>query len=111
MRVDTGSGGVRGSGIAARTINVDAGSGTVDLALRQAPRECIVDTGSGDVTVAAPEELDAAVDLATSSGVITVDFAMKIRQRERDEVHGTIGTGAGTMRIDTSSGNITLRRQ
>lgn len=111
LRVDTGSGGVRGSGITAQVINVDTGSGTVDLTLQTAPRECIIDTGSGDVTVAAPEGLDAAVELETSSGAITVDFAMQIRQRERDEVRGTIGSGSGTLRIDTSSGDITLRKQ
>jgi DUF4097 and DUF4098 domain-containing protein YvlB len=58
-----------------------------------------------------PEGLDATVDLETSSGAITVDFAMQIRQWEEDEVHGTIGTGAGHVRIDTSSGDITIRKR
>jgi len=58
-----------------------------------------------------PDGVDATVDLETSSGTITVDFALQIRQWERDEVRGTIGTGAGHIQIDTGSGNIAIRKR
>jgi hypothetical protein len=110
LRVDTGSGSVEGTEVRARTINVDTGSGDVDLTLTAPPDTLIADTGSGSVTVGMPDGVDATVELETSSGDITVDFAMQIRQWERDEVRGTIGTGAGRIRIDTASGDIAIRK-
>jgi len=111
LRVDTGSGAVEGTGVQARAITVDTGSGDVDLTLTRAPATLTGDTGSGNVTVGMPDGVDATVDLETSSGTITVDFALQIRQWERDEVRGTIGTGAGHIQIDTGSGNIAIRKR
>lgn len=110
LRVDTGSGSVNGTEVRGRAIHVDTGSGAVDLTLTAPPDTLIADTGSGSVTVRMPDGVDATVELETSSGDITVDFAMQIRQWERDEVRGTIGTGAGRIRIDTASGNIAIRK-
>jgi len=111
LRVDTGSGSVDGTAVQAATLNVDTGSGDVDVAMTAAPTEVNVDTGSGSVTLGMPQGLDAAVELETSSGDISVDFAMEIRRWERDEVRGTIGTGKGRIHIDTGSGDIAIRKR
>jgi DUF4097 and DUF4098 domain-containing protein YvlB len=111
LNVDTGSGSVEGTGVEARAIMIDTGSGEVDLTLARAPETLTADTGSGSVTVGVPDDLNATIELATSSGEITVDFALQIRQWERDEVRGTIGTGAGHIQIDTGSGNIAIRKR
>jgi lia operon protein LiaG len=110
LNVDTGSGSVEGTGVEARAIMIDTGSGEVDLTLARAPETLTADTGSGSVTVGVPDDLNATIELATSSGEITVDFALQIRRWERDEVRGTIGTGAGHIQIDTGSGNIAIRK-
>jgi hypothetical protein len=110
LRVDTGSGSVEATGLGAPAIGIDTGSGGVDLALTVAPRSLVVDTGSGSVTVRVPAGLDATVDLETSSGDITVDFALQVRAWQRNEVRGTIGAGSGQVRIETGSGSIAIRK-
>jgi DUF4097 and DUF4098 domain-containing protein YvlB len=111
LLVDTGSGNVDGSGVQAGAVNVDTGSGSVDFGLLRAPREITVDTGSGSVTFAIPEGLNADVTLETSSGSIEIDFALEIRRWERDVVRGRVGTGGGAVRIETGSGDITIRKR
>jgi hypothetical protein len=111
LNVDTGSGDVEGSGIQAGTVNVDTGSGSVDMGLVRAPREIVVDTGSGSVTFTIPDGLNADVALETSSGTIAMDFPLEIRRWERDEVRGVVGSGGGSIRIETSSGDITIRKR
>jgi len=111
LLVDTGSGDVGGSGVQAGLVNVDTGSGSVDFTLLRAPREIVVDTGSGSVTFAIPEGLNADVALETSSGTIELDFPLEIRRWERDQVRGVVGSGGGSIRIETGSGDITLRKR
>lgn len=111
LLVDTGSGEVDGSGVGAAVINVDTGSGGVDFDMLRAPRDITVDTGSGSVTFALPEGLNADVTLETSSGTIEMDFPLEIRRWERDEVRGRVGTGGGSIHIETGSGNISIRKR
>ena len=111
LLVDTGSGDVVGSGVQADVVSVDTGSGSVDFGLLRAPREVTVDTGSGDVTFAIPDGINADVALETGSGSIEMDFTMEVRRWERDEVRGVIGTGGGSIRIETSSGDIHIRKR
>jgi lia operon protein LiaG len=75
-----------------------------------APSEVVIDTGSGSATLTLPADLDATVELETSSGDISVDFPVEIGRWEQDEVRGTIGTGRGKIHVDTGSGNITIRK-
>ena len=110
LLIDTGSGQVGGTGLATNDIEVDTGSGSVTMAFTRIPRNINVDTGSGSVELTVPEGLNATVDLETSSGQIDVDFPVQTRRWERGELHGTIGSGGGRIRIDTGSGGITIRK-
>jgi len=128
--IDTGSGGVTGGGLRARSVRVDTGSGSIELDAVSAPEVALdtgsgsvdiallrdvdaleVDTGSGSVTIRAPQDLGGVVDLSTGSGGIDLDFAVQVRSVRRDEVHGTLGDGRGTIRIDTGSGGIRLLKR
>jgi hypothetical protein len=111
LLVDTGSGDVTATGVQADVVNVDTGSGSVELGLTHVPRDVTVDTGSGNVTFTIPDGLNADVALETGSGSIEMDFPLEIRRWERDEVRGVIGTGGGRIQIETSSGDIRLRKR
>jgi lia operon protein LiaG len=110
LLIDTGSGRVRASGVSTDDIEVDTGSGSVTLAFTKVPQNISVDTGSGSVEMTVPEGLNASVDLETSSGEIDVDFPVQTRHWERGELHGTIGSGGGRIKVDTGSGSITIRK-
>jgi lia operon protein LiaG len=110
FHIDTGSGRVRATGLAADVIDVDTGSGSVGLTCTRVPHDITVDTGSGSVDIQVPDGLNAAVDLETSSGDVTVDFPVQTRRWERGELHGVIGTGGGHIKIDSGSGDIAIRK-
>lgn len=128
--IDTGSGGVEADGLAARRIDIDTGSGSITMRhssardirldtgsgsvradLTEEIDRLVVDTGSGSVTVRLPAELSARVAIETGSGGIETDFPVMITRRARDELHGTIGDGRGTIEIDTGSGSVRLLKQ
>ena len=130
ISVDTGSGGVRGGGLRAGTVHVDTGSGSINLDAVDSPDVALgtgsgsveldlmrdvenldVDTGSGSITIRAPADLGARVEIETGSGGIDMDFAVQVRSVRRDHVVGTVGDGVGTIRIDTGSGSIRLLKR
>ncbi len=110
LRVDVGSGSVRLDDIRSSNVSVDAGSGGVTLGMRSSPRELLVDAGSGGVTLTLPSNTSADLDIATGSGGITSDFAVRTTRVERRRLRGTIGDGDGRIRIETGSGSVRLRK-
>jgi hypothetical protein len=74
--------------------------------------ELSFETVSGDVTVEAPEGLEAEVDFSTISGDIETDFPIAVRGRGfvRHSLRGTIGGGGRDLRLKTVSGDVTLIR-
>ena len=110
LSVDVGSGSVRLDRIRSTDVTVDAGSGGVSLSFTAAPKGLTVDAGSGRVTVALPDGVDASVDIETGSGGITSDFPVRTTRVQRNSLRGTIGDGAGRIRIETGSGSVYLRR-
>ncbi|MGH7590671.1 MAG: DUF4097 family beta strand repeat-containing protein [Gemmatimonadales bacterium] len=110
LSVDTGSGTVTISGLASGRVKVDTGSGNVILGYTTSPTDIDIDAGSGDVRITSPAGLNAKVDFETSSGDISSDFPVTLTSHERDELHGTIGTGGGRLHVETGSGDIALRK-
>ena len=110
LEIDTGSGGVEVTRATARDVGIDTGSGSVELELTAETRDISIDTGSGSVTVTLPASYGATVDIETGSGGIDLDFPVRVRRFERDHVYGTIGDGSGSLKIDTGSGSIRIRK-
>ena len=110
LEVDTGSGNVTATGDAGRVL-VDTGSGSVSLSLGVALREVSVDTGSGDVTLMVPDGYGARVSMETSSGDLEVGLPVQLVRHGRNSLEGTLGNGAGSVSLETGSGNISLRRR
>ncbi len=111
LTIDTGSGSVEVTGSTARGVLIDTGSGSVDVALSGNPEEVMIDTGSGSVTVTVPESFGAKVDIETSSGDIDIEFPLQVLGWERNHVGGTIGNGQASLKIDTGSGGVALKKQ
>lgn len=110
LDIETGSGDVHVAAATARDVGVDTGSGSVDLELTAGSRDISIETGSGTVTVTLPGSYGATVDIETGSGGIDLDFPVQVRRFERDHVYGTIGDGAGSLKIDTGSGSVRIRK-
>lgn len=71
LTVDTGSGQVSALGVDADQVDVNTGSGSVDLVLESRPSRVRVDTGSGSVSIELPAG-DYAVSTDTGSGDVSL---------------------------------------
>lgn len=111
LSVDTGSGSVTLGQVTAKKVHVDTGSGDVDVDLLGSIDDLNIDTGSGSVTVRMPATVNAQLAIETGSGDITTDFPVTVRRTGDDELVGTIGTGAGTIQVDTGSGDVRLLKR
>lgn len=111
LDVDSGSGAIRLRNVSAKEIVLDSGSGSVDLDLAGDVDMLRADTGSGRFVLHVPESLGAEVTIEAGNHGLDVDFPMTITRRNDDYVRGTIGDGKGTIRIDTGSGGVRLRRR
>lgn len=107
--IDTGSGDVMLDAVTADRLRVDTGSGAVTVGLGADVSDLTIDTGSGDVQLRAPAQLGAELHVETGSGTIESDVAIAVTRRSRNELHGTVGDGAGRILIDTGSGDVTIR--
>ncbi len=110
IEIDTGSGSIDVRASAARDVRLDTGSGSVEAELTTDVDRLVVDTGSGSVTIRLPADLGAQLDIETGSGGIDVDFPVMVTRRARDELHGEIGDGRGSIQIDTGSGSVRIRQ-
>lgn len=127
VRLDTGSGGVTGDGIAtdnllvdtgsgsvelfqvdARRAKVDTGSGGVEMSLLTRTPDLDIDTGSGSVRVSVPQDLSARLHIETGSGGIHSDLAMTVDEKDSGLLRGTVGSGTGRVHVDTGSGGVAL---
>jgi hypothetical protein len=108
FNVDTGSGDVGFEGVEATVFATDTGSGDVEVVFLASPDEVSVDTGSGDVTLTFPSSWQSRVELDTSSGDIHTDFPMAVKEMDDDYLRGQVGSGEGSLEIDTGSGDIRL---
>jgi len=61
------------------------------------------------VTLTLPASWESRVELETSSGDIHTDFRMSVEEMDEGHVEGQVGGGgAGSLTVDTGSGDIRL---
>jgi len=112
FRFDTGSGDVVARNITARRGVADTGSGSVDLAYTNGAviEDLLIDTGSGDAKIMLPTNPNVRLSLETGSGETTVQRAGAMyERRDSDGAVLRFGEGRGRIRIDTGSGDVTIR--
>ncbi|NIR34539.1 MAG: DUF4097 family beta strand repeat protein, partial [Actinobacteria bacterium] len=110
LDVDTGSGSIDLDGVRAGDVRLDTGSGSVRLALLDDVTSLDIDTGSGGVTLSVPASLSARLELDTGSGGIDVDLPLQVLRSARDYLLAQAGQGTGSIRVETGSGGIRVRR-
>ncbi|MGH8495437.1 MAG: DUF4097 family beta strand repeat-containing protein [Gammaproteobacteria bacterium] len=114
LLADTGSGSVRAENFfAGESVEVDTGSGTVDLDGNLAEvRHLLIDTGSGAVRLQTVQLPSLHLEASAGSGQVTIDLPALSRVRGgKHHFEGDIGDGEGNGVIDTGSGSISLRMQ
>lgn len=67
-----------------------------------------VSTSSGDITLRFPKETGAEIRASTSSGDIDAEAGIEIISLGRNEMEGRIGGGGKRLRLNSSSGDISL---
>ncbi|NIA12737.1 MAG: DUF4097 family beta strand repeat protein [Nitrospiraceae bacterium] len=96
-------------------IDLETISGSIEYRGSLAPAGNVqLSTRSGGVAVILPEPLNARVDISTSSGGIRNDFGIPVIREKHgssERVGHTIGSGTASIRIDTRSGGVRIRKQ
>jgi hypothetical protein len=111
FRFDTGSGNVRARGLQCGRGVVDTGSGDADIEITGgAIEDILIDTGSGDAVLALPQGADARLMIDTGSGAMTMQrTGAVLERRDSDGMVLRLGDGRGRIKIDTGSGDVTIR--
>jgi lia operon protein LiaG len=108
LKVDVGSGGLRLDRVKAPHVDVDAGSGRTSLDILTVVDHLDIESGSGGVDVRLPGTQSAEIDIETGSGGIDSDFAVQTTRMQRNHIHGKIGDGRGSIKIEAGSGGVRL---
>ncbi len=109
LKVETGSGRVTARNIEAPVMSLDTGSGSVEVAPTAAAGSLHVDTGSGSVTLIAPSNFGAELEISTGSGGIRSDLPLVGVRRSEGELSARIGDGRSRISIETGSGGVAIR--
>jgi DUF4097 and DUF4098 domain-containing protein YvlB len=68
-------------------------------------------TVNGSVELAAPAQLNAALDAETVNGGVQTDFPVTVSSfKAHTHIHGTIGQGGRELRLHTVNGSISIRK-
>jgi hypothetical protein len=108
LELQTSSGDIQATGLE-RLRQAQSSSGDVELSgvFREDAR---IQTSSGSVEVRFHPDSSTRLDVRTSSGPIRVPgLFLSDTREERRSLSGTLGTGSGSLTIQTSSGGVTLR--
>jgi len=99
----------------AGAVSAHSSSGDVDVEIAR-PEETgdmEFSSASGDVHVKLPAQLDADVELASTSGSVKTDFPLETQKRRHGAgsiARGRLGNGSRVLRVSSASGDVTLSK-
>ena len=91
-------------------INISTSSGDVVLDNNKNSEDIKVSTSSGSVEIKLHEDANYSIKGTSSSGRYTSNIDMDIVENEKGRFAATIGSGNGSIDINTSSGNVKFNR-
>ncbi len=114
MRAKSVSGNVEVKGISG-LVTAESISGDVDVDINtvSGTGEMKFSSISGDVSVRAPKDLNADVEMSTISGSLRTDFPIEIHEPRYGpgrSARGRLGNGSNNIRINSVSGRVSLIR-
>ncbi len=90
-----------------------SGNVAVEISKLEGTGEMKFSSVSGDVSVKAPANLDADIEMSSLSGSLRSDFPIEIHERRYGpgrSARGRLGSGANNLRITSVSGRVSLIR-
>lgn len=100
------SGKINAAAASVDSLSAGSTSGAVSCELAAAPSACKLQAVSGRVTLILPDDSGFTAKVSTSSGDFTSDFALK-----RDGNSYLCGSGSSNIAVDTTSGDISIRKK
>ena len=92
-------------------LSVTNRNGTVDLTSAPPLGNVTVQNRNGSVTLTLPDHANFAVNAETKDGELQNDFSLAAREEnDRKTLIGTVGKGGSLVRIDTSQGDVAIRK-
>ena len=94
--------------------NLDFNSSSGDLfsSFGEEGDEILVGTSSGSVTLVFSPDAGFNINMETSSGEFDIDFPLTLEgDYDSDNMRGRVGDGSGLVKINTSSGDITIKKR
>jgi hypothetical protein len=83
-----------------------------DLAALSPTEDVRLATTNGKVTLFLPEDVSAVLDATNTNGTITIyDFTVIYDSPTEHHIRGRIGSGASTINVTTTNGDIVVRRR
>lgn len=112
LKLNTSYGDIRCSAVQSERLELDTSFGNVTASdvKSESPLTATVNTSHGSIDFACPVGFGGRVDMSTSYGKVRSDKAIMVQGKfEKEKIRGTIGEGTGTIRLQTSFGNIHLK--
>jgi lia operon protein LiaG len=88
-------------------------SGDISLSTSERPQSIQIKTFSGNASLKLPDSAGFKLECESTSGKINSDFPVTVitsGNNSRNELNGTVGDGNGTVKINTSSGDIHIQK-
>jgi DUF4097 and DUF4098 domain-containing protein YvlB len=74
-------------------------------------KSLVFKTVNGEIDLSLPKGVNSEVGLRTVNGNISIDFPLTAQgSLQHNQIHGKIGSGGSSIRLETVNGSIHLRR-
>ncbi len=92
-------------------LDFESSSGDLTVSYQSFDNNVVADSSSGDIELNLPSDAGFVFEVNTSSGEIETEFPFTVQGKvDKRKLKGSVGEGSGFIRIETSSGDVRLKR-